>query len=184
MPPRCLRCSRWALPPRSAAGGATHRCSGFLLPLASLLSLLLLLSSLSVQAVSLQGRLRGETELRLQEAEDRLGSAAQVLLGRVQQSHPCLLGLPLDHWGSATCLSGPERAALMGGELLGAHWQLLRWQPAAIEGNPAVAPPPLRLEIALAPGPGRAALRAGFEVRLAGAPWRVQELRRLGLRGS
>lgn len=155
---------------------------GFALPLASLISLLLLVSSLSVHAVSLQGRLRGETELRLQTEEDRLASAAQLLVARIQLRHPCLLSLALEQWSSAACVDASDLAPLLQGEALGAHWQLRRWQPLAPADSRS--PQPLTFEIALAPSGNGSPLRAGFDLRLSGPPWRVLELRPLGLRGE
>ena len=155
-----------------------------MLPAAAMLSLLLLLSSLSVQAVSLQGQLRGSTALRLQEAEDRLASAAQLLVARIQLRHACLLPLALEQWAAAGCTGNADLAQLRQGEALGSPWQLNRWQPEATAN--ALTPPQRRLmlEIALQPGGSEPALRAGFELRLTGPPWQVRELRPLGLRGE
>lgn len=149
------------------------------------MSLLMLLGSLSVQAVSLQGRLRGEAERELQTSEDRLISAAQVLVARLQERHPCLLPLALEQWPAGGCASATELALLQRGEALGVGWQLLRWQP--ITGLPRTAEPAQRrvsLEIGLERRGRAPSRRAGFELRLAGLPWRVQELRPLGLRGE
>jgi hypothetical protein len=156
-----------------------------LLPLAALMSLLLLLGSLSVQAVSLQGRLRGDSALRLQTSEDQLASAAQLLVARIQLRHACLLPLAMEQWAAAGCASAADLVPLHRGEVFGAGWQLLRWQPLAHpEGAATVAEQRLTLEIAL-DGRGREpSRRAAFELRLAGLPWRVQELRPLGLRGE
>lgn len=53
---------------------------GFLLPLSAAASLLLMLSSLSLQAVALQSRSQVSAGQRLRQAEDQLMSAAQHLL--------------------------------------------------------------------------------------------------------
>jgi hypothetical protein len=160
--------------------------AGFLLPLAALLSLLLLLGSLSVQAVSLQGRLRGSAEQQLQASEDRLASAAQLLVARIQLRHACLLPLALEQWAGAGCADAADLEQLLRGEVFGADWQLLRWQPVAAPHGSATATAEHRLTLELAlDGPGRERRRrAVFELRLAGLPWRVQELRPLGLRGE
>jgi hypothetical protein len=158
--------------------------AGFLLPLAAMLSLLLLLGSLSVQAVSLQGRLRGSAEQQLQASEDRLTSAAQLLVARIQLRHACLLPLALEHWAGAGCADAAALEGLRRGEVFGADWQLLRWQPVAAPQGAAAAEQRLTLELAL-DGRGRERRRrAVFELRLAGLPWQVQELRSLGLRGE
>lgn len=162
-----------------------HRTSGFLLPLTTLLSLLMLLGSLSVHAVSLQDRLRGTRELQQQTSEDQLASAAQQLVARIQLRHTCLLALPLEQWAGAGCASAADLEPLRRGEVFGVGWQLLRWQPSTppVE-TAAAADQRLTLEIGLE-APGRqASRRAGFELQLAGLPWRVQELRPLGLRGE
>ena len=148
------------------------------------MSLLLLLSSLSVHAVSLQGRLRSETELRLVAAEDRLGSAAQLLVARIQLRHPCLLALALERWPAAACLGASRLETLLGGEVLGSRWQLLRWQPGGLQDAAAGSTRSLTLEIAREPGGHEPAPRAAFELRLSGPDWRVHDLRPLGLRGE
>ncbi|MFM7314636.1 MAG: hypothetical protein ACKO0M_16000 [Cyanobium sp.] len=186
MPLPCPRCRR-----RTGAPGhqpwtdRQRRCAGALLPLAAQMSLLLLLSSFSVHAFGLQGRLRGDVELRLLEAEDRMTSAAQVLVGRIQRRHPCLLSLPLTQWNSAPCVSGQELDTLRQGELMGAAWQLLHWQPAGPSGGATGTTATLSLEIGLRPSGISAPPRSVYELRLAGpSPWRVQELLPLGLRGE
>jgi hypothetical protein len=160
--------------------------AGFLLPLAAMLSLLLLLGSLSVQAVSLQGRLRGSAERQLQASEDRLASAAQLLVARIQLRHACLLPLALEQWAGAGCADEADLEQLLRGEVFGADWQLLRWQPVGTAQGAAAAAAEQRLtlEIGLAAQGQEPSRRAGFELRLAGLPWRVQELRPLGLRGE
>lgn len=149
------------------------------------MSLLMLLGSLSVQAVSLQGRLRGAAERELQTSEDLLISAAQVLVARIQLRHACLLPLAQEQWAGAGCASANDLAALRQGAVLGSSWQLLRWQPdGASPMTASPQPPRLSLELALAARGQRPARRAGFAVQLLGPPWRVQELRPLGLRGE
>lgn len=178
-PRRCMGAGR---PPEASRG---RRSEGFLLPLAAVMSLLLLLGSLSVQAVSLQGRRRGAAERELQAAEDRLISAAQLLVARIQLRHACLLPLPLEHWAGAGCASPSELEQLRRGTVLGFSWQLLRWQPEATSPVAASSlPQRLRLELALPPGQRQPALRAGFALQWLGPPWRAMELRSLGLRGE
>lgn len=179
---------------RQAAGGRSlwarpwfdrrRRLEGFLLPLAALMSLLLLLGSLSVQAVSLQGQRRVEQEQRLREAEDQLASAAQALVARIQLQHGCLLPLERGSWPAAGCADGADLAALTAGELLGTPWQLQRWQPSPLPNGSDGGPLVVELLLALAPRDGGAALRAAFSLRLVGQPWRVLELRPLGRRGE
>lgn len=163
----------------------TSPSAGFLLPLTALLSLLMLLGSLSVQAVSLQGQLRGESEWRLQTREDQLASAAQLLVARLQQHHACLLPLALEQWKNSGCASATDLEQLRRGEVFGRGWQLQGWQPsAAPQGTATTAEQRLTLEIVLEGSGPEASRRAGFELRLVGLPWRVQDLRPLGLRGE
>lgn len=160
-----------------------RRTAGLLLPLSGLMSLLLLLGSLSVQTVSLQSRLQGDSEQQLQISEDRLNSAAQLLVARIQQQHACLLLLGLERWSDAACASPSEQALLRQGEVFGSAWQLVRWQPdTTIQSEGGVQR--LTLELALAAQAGALARRSGFELRLAGQPSQVQELRPLGLRSE
>lgn len=178
---------RRRFPPRSLLQrpGRQGSSAGFLLPLTTLLSLLMLLGSLSVHAVSLQDRLRGTRELQQQTSEDQLASAAQQLVARIQLRHACLLALPLEQWAGAGCASAADLEPLRRGEVFGVGWQLLRWQPSAppVE-TAAAAEQRLMLEIGLEARNRQASRRAGFELQLAGLPWRVQELRPLGLRGE
>lgn len=102
--------------------------AGFLLPLASSASLLLLLSSLSLQTVSLQARRQMLLQLQQRHQQDQLTSAAQQLVGRLKRDHPCLLERPEADWATAPCLNGETPAALRRG-VIGAHaYQLLSWQ--------------------------------------------------------
>lgn len=172
---RGIACLRRQPPP----GGG-----GFLLPISALASLLLLLGSLSLQSLSLQGRLRGEAEQRLQEAEDRLVSAAQMLVATLQLRHACLLPLPLERWPVAGCASAAELEGLARGEVLGSRWRLLSWHPEPPLAAAGVPQQRLQLQLALVPEGSAPAWRAAFLLRLVGQPWRVQDLRPLGLRGS
>jgi hypothetical protein len=150
-----------------------------------MLALLLLLGSLSVQAVSLQGRLRGASELQLRTSEDQLASAAQLLVAQLQERHACLLPLALEQWPGGGCASPADLAQLQHGEVFGVHWRLLRWQPQALPlESQAPSEQRLTLEIGLQAGSGQPTPRAAFGLRLAGQPWRVQELWPLGLRGE
>lgn len=94
---------------------------GFVLPLALFGALVLLLSSLSLQSLALQSRSNeGVGRLRRQR-EDALFSAAQLLVGRLQQ-HRCLLALPLSDWtrpspAAEQCSTAGERQALLEGAL-------------------------------------------------------------------
>lgn len=146
--------------------------------------MLLLLGSLSVQAVSLQGQRRGAMEQQLRQAEDRLASAAQALVARIQMQHACLLPLERSSWPLAPCAAAADLVALSAGDLLGSPWQLLRWQPSQPPATAAAAPLSMELLLALPAAPGATMQRGAFSLRLVGRPARVLDLRPLGLRGE
>ena len=75
-------------------------------------ALVLLLSSLSLQTLALQGRRQMIGQLRQRAQEDQLASAAQQLLGTLRQDHPCLLERRLVEWSAAPCLEGQSPAVL------------------------------------------------------------------------
>jgi len=149
---------------------------GFVLPLALGVSMLLMLGSLSLQTVALQGHLQQLSQANRGRDEDALVGAAQRLVGELNRRHPCLLALPLSRWpqeGQA-CAGLPQQEALLGkaGSFGG---RLIAWNPdllqaeALIEADPAVA--------------GGIARRAAFRVALQAEPPRAEAPRLLGLRG-
>ena len=138
--------------------------------------MLLLLGSLSLQTVALQGHLDQMSQAGRGRDEDAVVGAAQRLVGELNRRHTCLLPLPLSRWpqeGQA-CASLPQQEALLGnaGSFGG---RLLAWSPgstaaeALIEADPTV--------------PGGIARRAVFNVVLLADPLRAQSPRLLGLRG-
>ncbi|MFN5161318.1 MAG: hypothetical protein ACK5IA_05460, partial [Cyanobacteriota bacterium] len=140
--------------------------------------LLLVLGSLSLQTLSLQGRLRTVAQLRLRQAEDGLASGAQQLVGDLNQHHPCLLTLPRRAWGDPQGRAWAEAlrpAALRRFSVLGQSVELVGGQPS----GSGVA-----LQLASAAAAGQPARRAAFAVQLAGTPLQAQLLRELGLRGG
>lgn len=96
-----------------------------MLPLAISSSLLMLLSSLSFQALALQQRGQLQLLFRQRQLEDQLQSAAQRLVGRLQRQHRCLLPLPLEQWSAAHCAPLPAAMLVPDG------MQLLDYQPVA-----------------------------------------------------
>ena len=161
-----------------------HRAreQGFVLPLAMGASLVLLLGSLSAHTVSLQARLQGIREQQQRRAEDRLASAGQQLLAELHRSHPCLLGVPLEHWDvqGLACAPAQAIAALRQGEVLGSSYRLVDWRPQ-------LQPAELLLELAAV---GNEPSRQGaFAVQLAPAQPPAQpqpqitDVRLVGLRG-
>ena len=83
-----------------------------MLPLAWSVSLLLLLSSLSLQALALQEGSLQALRLRRRQQEDQLMTAAQRLAGRLQRHHRCLLAVEGQAWSTAGCATAAELAQL------------------------------------------------------------------------
>jgi hypothetical protein len=165
-------------PWRRVAGGEDR--SGFALPLALLVALLLLLSCLATQSLILQVRSRRAIILELRQAEDQLASVAHLLVGRLRERHPCLLGLTLATWSLADpgCADATDIEGLIRGEAHGLSWQLIAWQP-----QPGGRQVDVLLE--LHPQAGRPPRRGEFRLELeptAAAPL-VLALRPQGLRG-
>ncbi|MFM9100466.1 MAG: hypothetical protein ACKOPS_03640 [Cyanobium sp.] len=143
-----------------------------MLPLAWSMSLLLLLSSLSLQALALQEGSLQALQQRRRQQEDQLMTAAQRLAGRLQRQHRCLLPLAIAAWPAAGCATATELAELRQG--------LRAYQPAPAGGDPQA--PEGRVELLLQQGEGAAAFALhGRRPDPAGPPVRVA-LRELGLR--
>jgi hypothetical protein len=144
-------------------------------------ALLLLLSSLAMQTLILQVRSRRSVVLELRQAEDQLASAAHLLVGRLQERHPCLFGLDLAAWPLAD-LSCGNAAVIMGlirAEAHGHAWQVIGWQPQP--GGRLV-----ELLLQVQPQASQPARRGEFLVELdpSAMPPRVLALRPQGLRGT
>ncbi|WP_156796704.1 hypothetical protein [Cyanobium sp. PCC 7001] len=69
--------------------------------MASTGAMLLLLSSLSLQAMALQERAFLAGRQRQRGWDDQLMSAAQGFTGQLQRHHRCLLGVPAEQWAAA-----------------------------------------------------------------------------------
>ncbi|MGC6482733.1 MAG: hypothetical protein ACON4T_04115 [Synechococcus sp.] len=105
---------------------------GFLLPLSIGTSLVLLLSSASLQTLVLHGRLQARSRWQATERSDQLRSAAMAFLDHANTpQHACLLAWPLHLWPSQTaaCNSTDVETLTQGanGDL---RWTLLDWQPS------------------------------------------------------
>ena len=145
---------------------------GFLLPLSTAASLLLMLSSLSLQAVALQSRSQVIAGQRLRQGEDQLMSAGQQLV-----SEP----LTVDKL--------PSRVAEVG-QVDSAAYRLVKVQGPNCQ-EPAEAGAPQRGQVVatlelLASAEQRRPLQAAFALELARkglAPAQLVSLRELGLRG-
>lgn len=147
-----------------------------MLPLALGVSMLMLLSSLSLQTVALQGRFDQVNQAGRGRDEDALVGVAQRLVGELNRRHACLLSLPLSRWPQEgqSCASLPQQQALLGepGSFGG---RLLTWSPGATEAEALIEAAPAV--------PGGIARRAVFKVFLQADPLRAQSPRLLGLRG-
>ena len=146
-----------------------------LLPLAATASLVLMLSSLSLQASALQTRSQVSTGQRLRQAEDQLMSAAQHLAaaaGAVEQL-PDRVGLDAQ--------VGPVAYRLV-------RFTAPTWKAPADPGAPQQGRAELTLELLPSAGQPRAQ-RAAFALELvrppapADGPVQLRALRELGLRG-
>ena len=116
-----------------------------MLPLALAGSLVLLLSSLSLQGMVLQGRQVQALEQRRLRAEGQLSSAAHLWMGQLRGPYSCLAELPSNAWQSdpppAGCSPGLDSAALSRLSVDGAVVELIRWDPLQ-------SPPELWLQLA------------------------------------
>ena len=149
---------------------------GFLLPLSTAASLLLMLSSLSLQAVALQSRSQVSAGQRLRQAEDQLMSAAQHLVA-----------------GPLTIDQLPRRVG-EAGKVDTAAYRLVKfdgpnWQEPAEAGAPQRGRAVATLEL-LASAEQPRPLQAAFALELMRqaapeglAPAQLVSLRELGLRG-
>jgi hypothetical protein len=143
-----------------------------MLPLSFSVSLLLLLSSLSMQALALQGRGLQAVQQRRRLLEDQLMAAAQTLAGQLQRQHRCLLPLADQAWAwaGAACASPGQLAALQAGQ----GWRLLHYRPLQGEGE---------LLLQSSAGGPAAAFRLRWQQADPQAPPQLLGVQELGLRG-
>ena len=102
---------------------------GFALPLALTTSVLLLLSSLSLQTLALHARQRISQALATAQTRDAERSVAMVFQQHAAGGHACLLALPSSEWDRSKPCPGANPAALQSGRVADRDWQLLDWQP-------------------------------------------------------
>ncbi len=158
-------------------GRAERPADGFALPLALGASLVLMLSSLSLQTSALQSMVQSGTALRQRQAEDRLASAAHQLVGELSGTYGCLLALPLAAWPQqgGVCSDQASQGRLRRNAVLGSSYRLLAWAPSGLDRMDLV----LELD-AVERQPPR---RGRFSVRLLEGGHRAGDLQELGLRG-
>jgi hypothetical protein len=155
---------------------------GFLLPLASSAALLLLLSSLSLQAMALQQRARLAAQQRQRGWDDRLMSAAQAFTGQLQRHHRCRLSLPASQWAAQPCQPAGTPGGILEPAIVDAGIRLVAYCPDP--GTPPQAT--LVLELAELAPPQRAIFRLALAPgETPEAPLRVVDLHEGGrLRGQ
>jgi hypothetical protein len=145
----------------------------------------LLLSSLSLQATSLQSQLRFRSQLQARSDQDQLSQAAQRLVSEINLHHPCLLQLPSQDWArdGIDCIDGNRAAWLIqGGHGTPADVRTLAWQPDA-NGLQVM----LLLALPKDPGgtaPGGTGRRGLFAIGLGGDPVRAWSIKEQGLLGA
>jgi len=127
-----------------------------MVPLAMAGSLVLLLSSLSLQGMVLQGRQLQALELRRQQGQDRLASAAQLLVAQLQGPASCLRLLPSSAWIPGAlppgCPAELDPDSLRHPMVDGSAVELIQW-------DPTTEPPELWLQEVPAGRQGRFQLR-------------------------
>ena len=102
---------------------------GFALPLALTTSVLLLLSSLSLQALALHARQRSSHALATAQTRDAEHSVVMAFHQHAAGAHACFLALPSAEWGGSDHCPGVNPALLQAGRVADRDWQLLDWQP-------------------------------------------------------
>ena len=105
------------------------RQQGFALPLALTTSVLLLLSSLSLQTLALHARQRSRQALAIAQTLDAERSVAMAFQQHAAGAHACLLALPSSEWEGSKRCPGANPAPLQSGSVADRDWQLLGWQP-------------------------------------------------------
>lgn len=99
---------------------------GFMLPLAVLMSLVLLLGSLSVQGVALQRHMSDSISLKSRTKEDALASSAQVVAGALQLSGNCLIKKDYRKWDDEKCYV--TKSPYLTGSISGGTYQVIDYK--------------------------------------------------------
>lgn len=162
-----------------------HTRNGFALPVALGGSLLILLSSSSLQLLALQGRVATARLQQRQQIEDTLASAAQQQASALQAAAGgCLLTADLAQWSAAAAacgLAAEELSGLQQGALGHSRFRVVayRLSPAA-DAAERMAELELQLQ-------GHRPWRAAYRFMLAPAAEqgaRITAVQELGLRGA
>ena len=162
-------------------GARRSQARGFVLPVALGASLLLLLSSSSLQLLALQTRVQAGQLQRRHQIEDTLASAVQRHAAAIHVGGGCLLSQPLQQWSTAAsaCGLGPQQlAAAQQGQVDGQPFRVRAYTVHTPVGTAPMAELELQL---MADRPWR----AGFRLQLDASPvgWRITGVQALGLRG-
>jgi hypothetical protein len=99
---------------------------GFMLPLAVLMTLVLLLGSLSVQGVALQRQMSNSILLKRRAQEDGLASSAQAVAGALQLSGDCLIQKDYSRWRNQNCYSA--NSSYLTGSIAGGTYTVTDYQ--------------------------------------------------------
>ena len=154
---------------------------GFALPIAMGASLLVLLSSSSLQLLALRNKVLVRQLHQRQQIEDTLASAAQQQVAALQAAHGCLLGVDLDQWqqAAADCqLSPAQQQQQRGGEARGHAYRVAAYRLVSRGAGTSTAELDLQLR---GTRPWRARYRLRLESRAEGL--QVVAVQELGLRG-
>ena len=163
--------------PVATLGGG---CLEPMLPFSLAVSLLMLLSSLSLQALVLQGRSLEAVRERRRLQEDRLMAAAQQLAGALQRRHRCLLPLAAEQWQQAGCVGGDDAlAALQAGVAADQPWQLAGYRPRPDGGAGGGS-----ADLLLRAGGSQAAYAVHWRAPADGGPPALLAVQELGLTGA
>jgi len=99
---------------------------GFMLPLAVLMTMVLLLGSLSVQGVALQRQMSESILLKSRVKDDGLASSAQVVAGALRLSGSCLIEEDYSRWSNQDCYSA--NSSYLTGSIAGGTYQVTDYQ--------------------------------------------------------
>ena len=107
--------------------------AGFLLPLSLTGSLVLLLSSLSIQSLLLHARHVQAAEHQRLQGQDQLASAAQQVALQLQGRFACLQPFPMEQWevalSSSSCPAELDLEALLSPRNAPSQVRLTSWEP-------------------------------------------------------
>jgi hypothetical protein len=131
---------------------------GFMLPLAVLMTLVLLLGSLSVQGVALQRQMSNSTLLKRRAQEDSLASSAQVVAGALQLSGGCLIQKDYRKWDNEKCYS--TNASYLTGSIAGGTYTVTDYQYNQNNSNIQSS----SADLAISWNPGSGAIQKSFTI--------------------